>query len=72
MVKSPAEYQWSGYRVNALGEQQGNYLLSFNAAIDPADEKLIRQAATCSMPTGNSRFMAQIEAAIKRKIGYEI
>jgi hypothetical protein len=52
-------------------DRQGNYRLSFNAAIDPADEKLIRQAATCSMPTGNSRFMAQIEAVIKRKIGYE-
>jgi hypothetical protein len=69
MVKSPAEYQWSGYRVNAPGqrqalitchdiyrrpgssdrERQGNYRLLLNAAIDPADEKLISQAAICSM-----------------------
>jgi hypothetical protein len=33
-------------------EQQGNYRLLFNGAIDPADAKLIRQTAICSMPTG--------------------
>ena len=90
MVQHPAEYKWSSFRFNALGEADPliktheiyqrlgttnelrcqAYTALFETVIDPDDVKLVRNAARCSMPTGDSRFKEQIEKALNRKVGY--
>lgn len=51
-------------------ERQEACAALFEYAIDPDDANLIRAAALCSMPTGDSRFKAQIEQALQRRLGY--
>ena len=90
MVRHPADYKWSSYRANALGEsnsllqhheiyhrlgvdnhqRQQAYAGLFDHLIESEDIKLIRNAARCSMPTGDNRFKKQIEKTLNRKVGY--
>lgn len=51
-------------------ERQRCYLQQFSVELDEAVIGQIRLAASCSMPLGNSRFKAQIEAALQRSLGY--
>lgn len=46
------------------------YVSLFSHEIEQADLRMIRNAATFSMPTGNNRFQAQIEAMLDRRLGY--
>ena len=49
---------------------QQAYAGLFEHLIEPGDIRLIRNAALCSMPTGDNRFKDQIERALNRKVGY--
>jgi len=51
-------------------DSQKTYLALFDDEIDNKDLNLIRNAATFSMPTGDSLFKRQIEATVNRKLGY--
>lgn len=89
VVQHPAEYVWSSFGVNALGddcgelivhpaylalganeqERQRGYLQLFSTELDEVVLQKIRRAASCSMPLGDSRFQAQVEAALQRSLG---
>jgi putative transposase len=47
------------------------YSAFFDQVIDPAEAALIRNAVQCSMPTGDGRFITQLEKALNRTVGYE-
>ena len=90
MVRHPADYKWSSFRCNAMGQPDPlikthdvykrlgatdtlrwqAYTALFDNVIAPDEVSLIRNAVMCSMPTGDSRFKAQIEKALNRKVGY--
>jgi putative transposase len=50
-------------------ERAYRYRTLFSAALDQKAIHAIRTAASFSMPRGNNRFKAQIEAALGRQIG---
>ena len=58
-------------RMGANNEtRQQAYAELFKYALEHKEEKLIRNAARLSMPTGDNRFKRQIEQALNRKVGY--
>jgi len=84
MVKDPAEYPWSSYRANGLGQRAEGltahplytmlganlserlraYRSMFRPELDADAIGDIRQALNQSQPLGDSRFHAEIEAAL--------
>lgn len=59
----------------APGEQNEQrwacYRSLFDVALDPEEVQKIRNAVTFSVPLGNDRFRAKIQAALNRSVGYE-
>ena len=51
-------------------ERQAAYASLFNDVVDENEFKIVRNAVRFSMPTGDSRFKAQVEEAVSRKIGH--
>lgn len=67
LVKTHEIYQ----RLGATDELRWQaYTALFDTVMDPGEVTLIRNAIACSMPTGDSCFIKQIEKALNRKVGY--
>lgn len=89
MCVDPKDYQWSSFRVNALGEEnpgirpheqwlalgaddierRTRYRALVHEGINPEIDNPIRYGLRKGLPIGSSRFKAQIEEALDRRLG---
>lgn len=89
MYSDPGDYEWSSFRVNALGaespgirpheqwlalgkddtERCARYRALVHEAINPEGDKKIRYGVRKGLPTGSTRFKAQIEETLDRRLG---
>jgi putative transposase len=63
------EHDVYGRLGRSRSERAYRYRTLFNTALDQKAIHAMRTAASFSMPRGNNRFKAQIEAALGRHIG---